>query len=313
MEEPHPANGEQQQQEQQQQQQGLDSAGNPLPVVLISFGSSLTPPAAALTTIGAAVAACLTAQQHAPATRTTTTNNSSSSSSIHQQQQQQPGPAMRFLVRLRPTERPAFDAGLAGGAGLSPPSFPPHLLRRVEALPQNDVLGHPFLAAFVTQGGYLSMAEAAYHGVPVLGVPLIIGQGDIVAAAVDQGRALQVSKASLLRGDPRPLIAALQALVSNSSYKAAAAVIAARLRAAPPPGEVAAQQVGYALRIRHQPPFLQTQGADMPLYQVLLLDVVALGVVGCAGVVAAGRWLLRRLRGGGPRPPGGATAKVKSA
>jgi glucuronosyltransferase len=182
----------------------------------------------------------------------------------------------------------------------------------VEALPQNDVLGHPSLAAFVTQGGYLSMAEAAYHGVPVVGVPLIIGEGDIVSAAVDQGRALLVSKSSLLRGDPGPLVAALQAVVSNSSYKAAAGVIARRLAAAPPPGEVAAQQVAYALQIRDQPPFLQTQGAGMPLYQVLMLDVVGVGVAGCVAVVAAGRWLWRRLWGGSTRL-GGVVAKVKSA
>ncbi|CAL8324098.1 unnamed protein product [Merluccius merluccius] len=48
----------------------------------------------------------------------------------------------------------------------------------VDWLPQNDLLGHPKTRAFVTHGGTNGIYEAIYHGVPVLGLPLIFDQFD---------------------------------------------------------------------------------------------------------------------------------------
>lgn len=48
----------------------------------------------------------------------------------------------------------------------------------VEWLPQNDLLGHPKTKVFVTHGGTNGIYEAIYHGVPVLGIPLIFDQYD---------------------------------------------------------------------------------------------------------------------------------------
>jgi len=67
-------------------------------------------------------------------------------------------------------------------------------------VPQNDLLGHPKVTAFVTQGGYLSMSEAAYHAVPILGLPFIPGQGELIRFATDQGRARMVPGDTLING-----------------------------------------------------------------------------------------------------------------
>lgn len=43
-------------------------------------------------------------------------------------------------------------------------------------LPQQDILGHSKLKAFVTQGGILSMFEAVFHGVPAVVLPVFCDQ-----------------------------------------------------------------------------------------------------------------------------------------
>ncbi|XP_074789741.1 UDP-glucuronosyltransferase 2A2 [Denticeps clupeoides] len=48
----------------------------------------------------------------------------------------------------------------------------------VDWLPQNDLLGHPKTKVFVTHGGTNGIYEAIYHGVPMLGLPLIFDQFD---------------------------------------------------------------------------------------------------------------------------------------
>ncbi|XP_017283354.1 UDP-glucuronosyltransferase 2A2-like [Kryptolebias marmoratus] len=45
-------------------------------------------------------------------------------------------------------------------------------------LPQNDLLGHPKTRVFVAHGGTNGVQEAIYHGVPLVGLPLLFDQQD---------------------------------------------------------------------------------------------------------------------------------------
>ncbi|XP_013870085.1 UDP-glucuronosyltransferase 2A1 isoform X3 [Austrofundulus limnaeus] len=45
-------------------------------------------------------------------------------------------------------------------------------------LPQNDLLGHPKTRVFVAHGGTNGIQEAIYHGVPLVGMPLMFDQQD---------------------------------------------------------------------------------------------------------------------------------------
>ncbi|KAL2103704.1 hypothetical protein ACEWY4_000572 [Coilia grayii] len=57
----------------------------------------------------------------------------------------------------------------------------------VDWLPQNDLLGHPKTRAFVTHGGTNGIYEAIYHGVPMLGLPLIFDQFDNMVRLTSRG------------------------------------------------------------------------------------------------------------------------------
>ncbi|KAM9367076.1 UDP-glucuronosyltransferase 2B15-like [Symphorus nematophorus] len=48
----------------------------------------------------------------------------------------------------------------------------------VDWMPQGDLLGHPKIKLFVAHGGTNGVQEAIYHGVPILGLPLIFDQRD---------------------------------------------------------------------------------------------------------------------------------------
>ena len=53
--------------------------------------------------------------------------------------------------------------------------------------PQNDLLGSANMRAFLTHGGSNSMYEAAYHGIPIIGMPApLADQRENVAKAVQK-------------------------------------------------------------------------------------------------------------------------------
>lgn len=54
------------------------------------------------------------------------------------------------------------------------------------------IIAHPKVKLFVSHGGLLSMQEAVYHAVPVLGLPISWDQDSNVASAVRAGYAKRI-------------------------------------------------------------------------------------------------------------------------
>ncbi|XP_014216646.1 2-hydroxyacylsphingosine 1-beta-galactosyltransferase-like [Copidosoma floridanum] len=73
----------------------------------------------------------------------------------------------------------------------------PSNVRTAAWWPQQELLGHPKLRAFVSHGGLLSLHEAAYHAAPTLVLPVFCDHDGNAAQAEKLGYALVMDLASL--------------------------------------------------------------------------------------------------------------------
>ncbi|XP_049794885.1 UDP-glucuronosyltransferase 2C1-like [Schistocerca nitens] len=141
-------------------------------------------------------------------------------------------------------------------------------------LPQQDLLGHPRLRAFVGHGGLLSVLEAGFHGAPLLALPVFCDHDANAAAARRAGfaRVLQ------LRGLTAPaLAAAVRAVATDPRYREAAYRQSVLIRDQPtPPLEKAVFWTEYLLRHKGDTRHLQSAARDMAWWQLYCLDLALL-------------------------------------
>ncbi|XP_054628202.1 UDP-glucuronosyltransferase 2B31-like [Dunckerocampus dactyliophorus] len=83
-------------------------------------------------------------------------------------------------------------------------------------LPQNDLLGHPKTKVFVAHGGTNGVQEAIYHGVPLVGLPLMFDQQDNLFRMKVRGVANVLDIATLNEDN---FLTALKAVLYEPSYR----------------------------------------------------------------------------------------------
>ena len=146
----------------------------------------------------------------------------------------------------------------------------PANVKALKWLPQNDLLGHPKAKLFVTHGGNNGQLEAVYHGVPMLVVPFM---GDQMYNGIKQehhGYGKVMSEWKTVSNEQ--FLGVLQDLISNHSYteniRKCSKIIKSQL----------STQEHIIFWVDHILEFggshLRPPSIDMPLYQVLMVDII---------------------------------------
>ncbi|EDX13415.1 UDP-glucosyltransferase 2 [Drosophila simulans] len=94
-------------------------------------------------------------------------------------------------------------------------------------LPQDDILAHKKVIAFITHGGLLSTMESIYHGKPVVGIPFFGDQFMNMARAEQMGYGITVKYAQLTASLFR---SAIERVTSDPSYTERVKVISTQYR-----------------------------------------------------------------------------------
>lgn len=169
-------------------------------------------------------------------------------------------------------------------------------IKFISFAPQNDVLGHPAVKAFVTHAGSNSIYEAAYHGMPVVCIPLVADQADNAARAEYHGFGLIVAPKQVTTS--QALSQAIKRILTEPSFKANAVKVQKRLINKPRhPAQLAADVVERVVATGGEQ-YLETQMGSLSWWQLAMFDVklaLALAAVLLVAVAASFCWLVVRL------------------
>ncbi|XP_053182146.1 UDP-glucuronosyltransferase 2B31-like [Scomber japonicus] len=140
-------------------------------------------------------------------------------------------------------------------------------------LPQNDLLGHPKTRVFVAHGGTNGVQEAIYHGVPLVGLPLMFDQHDNFFRMKARGVA-KVLDISTLNKDN--FLQALKEVLYEPSYRDKMKALSNLQRDQPmTPMDRAMFWIEFVMRHKGAP-HLRTESYKMSFIQYHSIDVVAL-------------------------------------
>ncbi|XP_069671922.1 UDP-glucosyltransferase 2-like [Periplaneta americana] len=149
-----------------------------------------------------------------------------------------------------------------------------------EWFPQFEILSHPNVRAYITHGGLMGTQEAVFAGVPMVGIPLFADQELNLQNCASKGVAVNVPYDDISR---ESVSKALKEVLHNPSYWENAKLLSRQFRDRPQSAlETAVYWTEYVIRHRGAP-HMRSAALDLPLYQYLLLDVIA--VIGLTVII----------------------------
>ncbi|XP_041763613.1 UDP-glycosyltransferase UGT5-like [Anopheles merus] len=178
--------------------------------------------------------------------------------------------------------------------------MPPNVLM-APWVPQSAVLANGRTKLLVSHGGLLSLQEAAWNGVPVIGVPFFADQFSNVRRIEQAGIGIGIPSAQL---NAVTLKEAMDTILSDSSYRARGKELSYRFRTQPePPLERAIFWIEKTIANKGLR-YLRSPTRSMAPYQVYGLDMV-----GVVLLIALGYYLIFKRHS---KPPTGEANKPKS-
>ncbi|XP_038131419.1 UDP-glucuronosyltransferase 2B31-like [Cyprinodon tularosa] len=139
-------------------------------------------------------------------------------------------------------------------------------------LPQNDLLGHPKTKVFVAHGGTNGMQEAVYHGVPLVGLPLMFDQQDNFFRMATRGVAKVLDIATVNKDI---FLDALKEVLYKPSYREKMKELSSLHRDQPmKPLDRAIFWIEYVMRHKGAA-HLRTESYKMSMIQYFSIDVLA--------------------------------------
>ena len=160
------------------------------------------------------------------------------------------------------------------------PTDIPDRIKLMDWLPQNDILGHTNVKLFVGHCGLNGMFEALYHGVPMLGFPMVSDQPYRGKQLVYHGFGETVD---LMTVTPDVLAEAIHKVINNESYRRQVQRASQIFRSRPmTPKETTVFWLEHVVRFGGK--HLHSYALDIPWYQYVMLDLV-LVLVAVLGVV----------------------------
>ncbi|KAF5302519.1 hypothetical protein FQR65_LT00891 [Abscondita terminalis] len=138
--------------------------------------------------------------------------------------------------------------------------------------PQQDILKHPNIKLFITQGGLQSIEEAIYDHVPMLGMPVFADQMHNVHKMRAMGYGSWIDYDKMSKDEFKMAIAEI---IENPKYKNRIKELAELVLDQPMTGlEKAIWWTEYVIR-HNGTKHLRSPMLDIPFYQYYLLDVIA--------------------------------------
>nr|CAI5865824.1 unnamed protein product [Callosobruchus analis] len=156
---------------------------------------------------------------------------------------------------------------------------PPNVIIR-NWVPQTEILAHPKTVLFISHGGGLSTIEAAYYGVPVLGMPFFVDQFTNLVMMENKGIARQINPHTITTN---ALYNRIKEMLDNKQYAKNMKKTSSRMRdQIQTPLERAVYWIEYSIR-HNGTHILNLRSRDLPLFITNGLDIyVFLLLTGCA-------------------------------
>ncbi|XP_072014401.1 2-hydroxyacylsphingosine 1-beta-galactosyltransferase-like [Amphiura filiformis] len=153
----------------------------------------------------------------------------------------------------------------------------PDNVKVMEWIPQNDILGHKKVKAFVMHCGINGVYEALYHAVPLVCLPLFGDQFDIAARVASKEIGIQLDVSTL---ESSVLATNIRDVIEDQRFKDNMNKFSYIFRDAQQhPAEVGADWLEYVLR-HGGASHLRSAALDLDTYQYLLIDVLITVCIG---------------------------------